>query len=97
MSLHVVATIPIDPAQAAAAAPALAALAEGSRSEEGCLSYEVFSSQAVPGVFVTIEEWRSQEDLDAHMATPHVASALEIAGPLLAGDIVIHPLAPVGG
>jgi quinol monooxygenase YgiN len=97
MSIRVVATIPINPAEAVTAAAALAALAEGSRSDEGCLSYEVFSSQAVPGVFVTIEEWRSQEDLDAHMATPHVASAFEIAGPLLAGDIAIHPLAPVEG
>ncbi len=92
MTLNVVATIPIDPARADEAAPALAALAEASRAEEGCLRYDVFASASTPGVFVTVEEWRSQEDLDGHMGQPHVAKAFEVAGPLIVGDIAIHPL-----
>ncbi len=94
-TLHVVATIPIDPARAAEAAPALAALAEASRGDEGCLSYEVYESAATAGLFVTVEAWRSQADLDAHMGQPHVATAFEVAGPLLQGDVGIHPLKPV--
>jgi quinol monooxygenase YgiN len=94
-ALRVVATVPIDPARATEAAPALAALAEASRGDEGCLSYDVFESAATPGLFVTVEAWRSQADLDAHMAQPHVATAFEVAGPLLTGEVAIHPLKPV--
>ncbi len=94
-ALRVVATVPIDPTRAAEAAPALAALAEASRGDEGCLSYDVFESAATPGLFVTVEAWRSQADLDAHMAQPHVGTAFEVAGPLLTGEVAIHPLKPV--
>lgn len=94
MTLNVVATIPIDPARAAEAAPALAELAAASRSDQGCVRYEVFAS-SVPGVFVTIEEWESQGDLDAHMGQPHVAKAFEVAGPLLTGEVAIHALSEV--
>ncbi len=92
-TLRVVATIPTngDPA----AATALAGLARASRDEDGCLGYDVFESAGAPGVFVTIEEWRSQADMDAHMGTPHVAEAFEVAGPLLTGELAIHPLKKV--
>lgn len=91
-ALRVVATIPVDPARSAEAAPVLAELAAASRDDEGCLAYDVFESASTPGTFVTVEAWRSQEDLDAHLQTDHVAKAFEVAGPLLAGDVAIHPL-----
>ncbi len=94
-SLRVVATIPIDPARASEAAPALVELAAATRDEDGCLGYEVYESAAAPGTFVTVEEWRDQACLDAHMGTPHVATAFEVAGPLLAGEVAIHPLSPL--
>ena len=94
-TLRVIATIPIDPERAAEAAPALAELAAASRGDEGCLGYEVYESAAAPGVFVTVEEWAGQSDLDAHMTQPHVAKAFEVAGPLLVGEVAIHPLKPV--
>ncbi|KRB80030.1 hypothetical protein ASE01_00515 [Nocardioides sp. Root190] len=92
MTINVVATIPLDPARAAEAGPALAELAAASAEDEGCLRYDVYPSASVPGTYVTIEEWRAQEDLDAHMSQPHVAKAFEVAGPLLAGEVVIHVL-----
>ncbi len=94
-TLRVIATIPIDPERAAEAAPALAKLAEASRGDTGCLAYEIYESAAAPGVFVTVEEWVGQADLDAHMTQPHVAEAFEVAGPLLAGEVAIHPLKAV--
>ena len=94
-ALRVVATIPIDPAKAAEAAAALAELAAASREEDGCYAYDVYVSAAAPGTFVTVEAWRAQEDLDGHMATPHIAKAFEVLGPAIAGDIAIHPLKPV--
>ncbi len=94
--LRVVATIPVRPEAAAAVGEALQALAAATRAEEGCLSYELFASGAVDGVFVTVEAWRSRADLDAHMGTPHVAAAFAAAGDALAGEVTIHPLVPVG-
>ena len=95
-ALRVVATIPITPEGVAAAGPALAALAAASqRDEEGCLGYEVFESTSVPGTFVTVESWRSADDINAHMGTPHVAEAFAVLGPVLAGELGIHTLKPL--
>ena len=91
-TLRVIATIPINPERSGEAAPALAELAAASRGDAGCLGYEIYESAAAPGVFVTVEEWASQADLDAHMTQPHVGKAFEVAGPLLAGEVAIHPL-----
>jgi quinol monooxygenase YgiN len=94
--LRVVATIPITADGVAAAGPALAALAAASqRDEEGCLGYEVFESTSAPGTFVTIESWRSVDDMNAHMSTPHVAEAFGVLGPLLAGELGLHTLKPL--
>ncbi len=93
--LPVVATIPVKPERVDEFRGALAALAEASRGDEGCLSYDVYESAAVPGVFVTVERWTGQDALDAHMQTPHIAAAMQAADGALSGDISIHPLVPV--
>ncbi|GAA4747146.1 hypothetical protein GCM10023350_34910 [Nocardioides endophyticus] len=80
-ALRVVATIPIDPARATEAAAALATLAAASREEEGCYAYDVFESATTPGTFVTVEAWRSQADMDAHMSALHIGKAFEVLGP----------------
>ncbi len=95
-TLHVVATIPIRADAVELARTALAELAEASRAEEGCLTYAAFESGAAPGLFVTVEEWRAQSDLDQHMTTPHIARAFEVLGPHLEGEVSIHPLQPLG-
>jgi quinol monooxygenase YgiN len=94
-ALRVVATLPIDPAQATEAAAALAKLAAASREEEGCHQYDVYESGAVPGLFITVEAWRSQEDMDAHMGAPHLAEAFTVLGPAINGDVGLHPLKAV--
>ncbi|MEO9237639.1 MAG: putative quinol monooxygenase, partial [Jatrophihabitantaceae bacterium] len=60
--------------------------------EQGCLSYDLFVSAAEPATFVTIERWRAQADLDAHLGTAHVQQALATAGEHLAAPPGIHPL-----
>jgi len=94
-ALRVVATLPIDPTKTIEAAAALSALAAASREEEGCYAYDVFESATAPGTFVTIEAWRSEDDMNAHMGTPHLAAAFELLGPAIAGDVGLHPLKPV--
>lgn len=74
---------------------ALAALVAPTRAEEGCLSYVLSESAAAPGTFVTVESWRGQPDVDAHMQSPHVQQALVAAGEHLAVAPGIHPLVPV--
>ncbi len=75
---------------------ALAALVEPTRGEDGCVSYELFTSAADPATFVTIETWRSQADLDGHMQSAHIQQAFAAAGEHLAGAPEISPLVPVG-
>jgi quinol monooxygenase YgiN len=74
---------------------ALTALVEPTRSEPGCISYELLVSAADPATFITVETWRSQADLDAHLQTDHVQGALAAAGDHLAQAPAIHPLSPV--
>ena len=96
MPLTVVATITAKPGSESAVRDALADLARATREqEEGCLAYDLHVSTADPAVFVTIESWREQADLDAHMSTPHLQAALQAAGEHLAGAPAIHPLEPV--
>ena len=93
--VRVVATIPTKPEAAETVRAGLTELAHASRREVGCLAFDVFESQAAPGTFVTIEAWRHPSDLDAHMATPHLAAAFTLLGDALTGDVAIHPLVPL--
>ena len=58
-------------------------LAAQSRKERDCISYQVLQNSADPCEFTLLEEWTSEAALDAHLATPHVQTALAQGGPLL--------------
>ena len=75
--LTVVAVLTAKPGSEAVLQNALESLVEPTRAEEGCLSYELHHSVTDPTTFITIEQWRGQSDLDAHMQTPHIAQALQ--------------------
>lgn len=92
MSLRVVATITAQPGSEQIVHDALRELVGPTREEEGCLSYQLYRSVADPTVFVTVEEWREQADLDGHLQTPHLQKALADAGEHLAVEPAIHPL-----
>jgi len=94
--LNVVAVIVAKPGSEATVGAALAALVEPTRAEEGCLSYELYESEADPTTFITVELWRSQADLDQHTTSPHLRAALESAGDALAATPAIHPLKSYG-
>ena len=74
--VHVMASIVVQPEQAQAARTLLAGLAAESRREPGCLSYELFQRPDLPHVFRTVEQWQAAADIDAHMRTPHVGTAI---------------------
>lgn len=93
--LDVVALITAKPGSEQIVRDALTSLVAPTQAEEGCIAYALHVSNADPAVFVTVERWRSQDDLDAHMQTAHIAEVFKVAGDHLAAAPAIHPLTPV--
>ncbi len=71
--LVVAGTISIDPANQDAAIAAAREVAEETHKESGNISYAFSSDLSEAGVFHVFEEWESQEALDAHFQSPHMA------------------------
>lgn len=94
--LHVIAVLTAKPGSEDTVGSALRDLVGATRQEEGCVAYDLYESAAAAGTFVTVERWRGQADLDAHMSTPHVAAAFAAAGDHLAEAPAVHPLVPTG-
>ncbi|AUY49371.1 putative quinol monooxygenase [Streptomyces sp. CB01881] len=68
----------------------LLSFVEPTRQEPGCLEYHVHEDRDEPGVFVFYEAWRSQADLDAHLALPHLRDFRERRMDYLAEDLEIR-------
>jgi len=94
-NLNVVAVIKAKPGSEDVIQGALSSLVTPTLAEAGCISYELYRSASDPTTFVTIEQWQSQSDLDAHMQTPHIAAALEAGADAFDGAPGIHPLHPL--
>lgn len=94
-NLHVVATIPAKAGSENTVRAALAALAEESRKEAGCVSYDLYESTSAAGTFVVVEVWQDQHALDTHMKSDHMREAAGAFGAHLAAAPGIHPLRPV--
>jgi quinol monooxygenase YgiN len=62
---------------------ALVALVEPTSKEKGYVNYDLHQGVEDPRWFFLYENWDSAEDLDAHLAAPHL---VEFAGRL--GDLV---------
>jgi quinol monooxygenase YgiN len=56
----------------------LMTLVEPTRREEGCVQYDLHEQNGRPGHFVFFEIWKSQADLDKHMATPHFTAVVPL-------------------
>jgi quinol monooxygenase YgiN len=63
----------------------LQALVAPTRAEPGCVAYDLHQSTDDPSVWVIIEAWRSASDLDAHIATAHMAGFLAGSDEVLDG------------
>jgi|ERR1700730_17148040 len=75
-SLRVVATIRAQPDKAEELKSILLGLVEPTRSEAGCISYQLFQNNSDASDFVFVEEWTSDAALDQHMTAPHVQDAI---------------------
>lgn len=58
--------------------------------EDGCLRYDLYRSVSDPSVWVFSEAWRSEADLDAHVASAHFQSFIETAKEVLADVSSYH-------
>lgn len=75
--------IEIDAADREAIRAALAAVIPATRAEEGCEEYGSYEDTQQTGRFVFVERWRDRASLDRHLATPHMAAWMQVAGPRL--------------
>ena len=87
--LVVIATVTGKPDEREGIAAALGACAAASRTDPGCTSYAFWTDVENPDSYASIETWDSQEQLDEHMKTPHVAALFAALADKLAGAPVI--------
>jgi quinol monooxygenase YgiN len=69
----IIGTIRIPPEQLEAALPAMRAMAEASRAEDGCLHYAYAEDVLEPDLIRVSELWRDQSALDRHFDSAHLA------------------------
>jgi len=62
-------------------------LIEPTRNESGCITYELLQNKSDPTDFTFVEEWESDDALDAHAASEH----LKQVGSRLKGLIIGAP------
>ncbi|PQJ42573.1 antibiotic biosynthesis monooxygenase [Vibrio campbellii] len=81
--IHLVAEIKAFPDHIEQVTQLLTELLAPTRQEEGCCQYELYLDEKIEGLFMFQEMWASQEALDKHLQSPHIAqcfSALEKNG-----------------
>ena len=94
----VVGAFKANPGKEEDALEAFRALVEPTHREEGCIVYALHRGSDDPARFAFIERWESRELLDAHLASDHVAAALERADELWGenGEITVYEAVPAG-
>jgi quinol monooxygenase YgiN len=71
------------------------AVARASRAEPRCIGYRLYEDTEAENEFVFVEEWESEEALQEHFATPHIAEFMRaIPGAIVAApDVMFHTVA----
>jgi quinol monooxygenase YgiN len=72
MTVRVIAHIKAKPETIQATRELLTTLILPTRIEEGCITYQLYQNEDDPTDFTFIEEWTSDEDLDAHLQSDHL-------------------------
>jgi quinol monooxygenase YgiN len=94
----VIGSLKARPGKEDATREALAALVIPSHAEDGCILYALHQGAEDPTRFAFVERWESQDLLDAHLGSSHLAAALARADELLAEppDSVMYRALPQG-
>ena len=78
-------TVNINPITREEAARVALKMVAATKQEAGCLAYDFWSDLADPNRFHVFEEWETQEALEEHFQTPHMAEFMEALPALVAG------------
>ena len=70
-------------------------LAAASRAEAGCISYRLYEDTEIENDFMFVEEWESEEALQQHFATSHIAEFMRAvpAAVVAPPDVNFHTVA----
>jgi quinol monooxygenase YgiN len=74
--INVVALIKIKPENIKDAEPLVKGLAEASRKEPGVIKYEIYRVKEKEGVYVFLEQYKTQEDFENHRKTEHFLTTI---------------------
>lgn len=80
-------TIPVKPDSREQALELARKMAETTRSELGCLSYEFYVALSDPNTLLLFQEWESMEALMAHFQTDHMDEFLQELPKVVVGEI----------
>ena len=95
-AVRVVARIVARPGKVEDLRAVLHGLVEPTRKEPGCVTYELLQNKTDPTDFTFVEEWSSEEDLDAHLQSPHLRQARSRLSELAVADPDIRRYTVVG-
>ena len=87
-TLTIVANIHAKPDQIELVKAELEKLIAVTRSEKGCIDYDLHQDNENPAHFMFYENWESRELWQAHMAAPHLAAYLKATDGAVAGFTV---------
>jgi len=79
----------VDPDNSDAAIPVAQEMMQETLKESGCAAYHFSADLAQKGVFHIFEEWETQEALDAHFASPHMAAFQKAVGELGVRELTV--------
>ena len=82
-TVHVVAHATARPGEESRVRKAFEALVAPTRSEPGCLSYELFINSDNSADFLFVQEYENEAAFEAHLASSHITEMLPVVLPLL--------------
>ena len=75
----------------------LQALIEPTRSETGCIAYDLYHDHEDKSLFMFYESWKNKSDLEQHLQKPYIKSFMDKADELLAEPVTISLWEKVDG
>jgi quinol monooxygenase YgiN len=90
--LTVIATLRAKPGKEAELKDYLTTLVGYTRTEMGCVSYDLNQQQDDPSLFVMVEYWTGRSALDQHFAMPYMQEFAENVPALLAAPVSMQLL-----
>ena len=95
MPLTIVAQITAAPGQEAIVRSELEKLVPITRSEAGCLLYDLHVDNDASGFFMFYESWENRELWQSHMNAPHLAAYMQATQGAVT-DFVLHEMTKIG-